>query len=271
MLRQCRKAGLITGVCLMIAGLSGCGTSDTITEVETVKPEEIVEEAVKEAEPEGIPVDDAKEGRGDVIPEEETEEGKENADPNGEIYKSVIEELKAVKSADQFELVNIDEDDIPELVASDSEGSYEHDNAFIYTAANGEAVLLASAMTGVDGSTLCYSEGKNLIRQSGGIAGSTDVFSTIKDGKLEEVFRAEMIDTLQTDANDEEIYAYSVNGKDVDKAGYLDEFSKFIKPYEPMTSIDYDGLNSIRFASDQDMAWFEPNDGQSKKYTFSMY
>ena len=260
MLRQFRKTGLIIGVCLMIAGLGGCGGSDTITEVEATKPEEIVEEVAEEAEPESVPVDDSKEGRGDVIPEEDSEETKQEADQNGEIYKSVIEELKSSKSADRFELVNIDEDDIPELVASDSEGSYEHDNAFIYTVSGGEPVLLASAVTGEDGTTLCYSEGKNLIRQSGGIAGAIDVFSKIKDGKLEEVFRAEMIDTLQTDANDDEIYKYSINGKDTDKTGYVDEFTKFMEPYDTLISIDYDGLNKIKYVHDQNMVWFERAD-----------
>ena len=225
MLKQIKIIGTVACMSLILAGLYGCGGATEVTQ-------------------------DADEGRGDVIPEEESTD-------YASLYLGEIEKLASEGLADQFVLVNIDEDDIPELIASDSTGSYEHENSFIYTVSDGNAVLLAKAMTGVDGVSLSFCEGKNLIREAGGLMGQTDTFSKIDNGKLSEVFKAEALISPETDENGEEIYTYSVNGKDVDKAAYLDEFTKFIEPYAPLVSIDYDGLNKIKYTSDQDAAWFE--------------
>ena len=228
MLKQIKIIGTVACMSMILAGLCGCGGSEAVTQ-------------------------DADEGRGDVIPEEESAD-------YASLYLGEIEKLASEGLADQFTLVNIDEDDIPELIASDSTRSYEHENAFIYTVSDGKAVLLAKAMTGVDGASLSFCEGKNIIREAGGLMGQNDTFSKIDNGKLSEVFKAEALISPETDENGEEIYTYSVNGKDADKTTYLDEFSKFIEPYSSMISIDYDGLNSIKFTSDQDMVWFEVTD-----------
>ena len=246
MLRQCKTTGLIIGMCLLVAGLGGCGDAGA--------PGVVPEDTQTAAEPEDTEEMAEPEDTGEMAEPENVQEEVADYATN---YLGEIDKLVSEGSADRFALVNIDEDDIPELVASDSAGSYDHDNAFIYTVYDGKCVLLAKAVTGLDGTTLCFSEGKNLIRESGSVTGSVDVFSKIEDGSLKEVFKAEMTDTMQTDADDEEIYAYSVNGSDADKAEYVDAFTQFIKPYDPLTAIDYDGLNRITYAHDEDMVWFE--------------
>ena len=257
MLRKCKKTLPVIGMILLLSGLFGCGAPEGENPAAATPSPTETEEAVNE--------DDPNEGMGDLIEEPEdtaeeadkTEEAEESGDPYVALYRKQAEELQSQKMADQFALVKIDDDDIPELVASDSAGSFDHDNAFIYTIHDGECTLLCSAITGVDGASIAFGEGKNIILQSGGIAGATDVFSKIEDGKLTEVFRAEMIDTFETDTEDEEIYKYSVNGKDADKKAYIDELAKFTASCEPLTRIDYDGLNTVTLKNEQDSVWFE--------------
>ncbi len=259
-MRKCRKLLTVIGLGLMIASLAACDDTDTAGSVpaDAASPAESTEN-----------VDDPDEGKGDLIVEEETEGSVEETVKEERSYASVylkqIEDLTSEKLADQFMLANIDEDDVPELIASDSAGSFDRENAFIYTVHDGECVLLASAITGVDGASLSYCEGKNIILESGSIAGATDVFYEIKDGKLSEVFRAEMTDTLETDADDEEICKYSVNGNETDEKTYYEEFAKFAKEHEPLIRIDYDGLNTITYKSEQGSGWFEQTGSSAYK------
>ncbi len=250
MLRQFKKAGMIMGACLVICGSCGCGSAEVADPAAQDPVQTEFDPIVDE--------DDPDEGKGDLITEEETGETTEMADSTyASLYRDQIKQLMDAGQADQFALVKIDEDDTPELVASDSAGSFDHDNAFIYTVSDNKAVLLASAITGVDGASISFCEGKNIILQSGGIAGATDIFSKIENGKLTEVFRAEMIDTLKADADDEEIYTYSINGKDEDRAAYLNALAEFAAQYDPLTRIDYDGLNTVSFMHNEDSGWFE--------------
>lgn len=258
MLSKVTKTGLVVGMCLALLGLAGCKDAASLppaaTEPEAPSAAETEETAAAKTEETAATGSDA------------SEESQEASDNGYEaLYAAEIDRLVSEGLADEFLYVNIDEDDVPELVASDSAGSFDHDNAFIYTIADGKAVLLAGAVTGVDGKSLGYSKGNNIIRESGGIAGSADVFSKIENGALTEVFRAEMIDTLEANEDDEEIYKYSVNGKEVDKAQYLDELSKFVEPYDPFTSIDYDALTTVKFMHDEDSAWFEKSGEEAYK------
>lgn len=172
-------------------------------------------------------------------------------------YLDQIDELMSEGLANQFALAFIDDDDIPELIASDSEGSYVHENAFIFTINNDEVVLLASVIAGVDGGSLDYAEGSNLIHVSGAAAGMREVFSEIKDGKLEEVFKAE----VAYNGDDAE---YSVNGSKVDEAAYYEQINSFVEPYNPLTNIAYDGLYETTYKLEDGFGYFEQ--GKAEKY-----
>ncbi len=157
-------------------------------------------------------------------------------------YADKIEELKAEGLADQFTLafINDDGDDIPELIASDSKGSFDHENAFIFTIYNDEVVEVASAIAGVDGANLDYAIGANLIHISGAAAGMRDVFARIENGKLEEVFVAEA-SSMEDDAK------YSINGESVKKDDYYKQINDFMRPYNPLVRIAYDGLYDVTY------------------------
>lgn len=175
----------------------------------------------------------------------------------GELYIDKINELKSDGLADQFALADIDADDTPELIASDSEGSFNHDNAFIFTIFNDEVVQLASVIAGVDGGHLDFSKGANLIHVSGAVAGMRDTFYEIKDGELEEVFAAEAT-SMDDDAK------YSVNGSDVDEEEYYKQINGFIEKYNPLTRIAFDGLYEINYTYEDGFGYFE--EGRSEKY-----
>ena len=188
-----------------------------------------------------------------VIEEEAVEETGEEASEDNvyiEAYRDLVNELSESGKADQFMLSYIDTDEIPELLACHSEGPYDADNTFIYTISNDEPVLLISVIAGVDGGSLSYSE-NNLIRLTGSPAGMTDVYFEIKDGALEEKFRAEMINTLQTDENGDEVFKYSVNGEEVSAEDYEKQLADFNTENAPFVVIDYDGLNVMEVENGQ--------------------
>lgn len=162
------------------------------------------------------------------------------------VYRGLVEEMSDAGVADQFMLARINDDEIWELLASSSEGPLDRENTFIYTVYNDEPVLLASVTAGVDGASLSYSE-KNLIRQTGSMAGMADVYSAVTDGKLEEKFRAEMVNTFETDAAGDEVFSYTVNGKEVDQKEYEKQLAAFNAENAPFVAIDCDGLNVMNY------------------------
>ncbi|MCR4786784.1 MAG: PliI family lysozyme inhibitor of I-type lysozyme [Lachnospiraceae bacterium] len=178
--------------------------------------------------------------------------------PYGAPYIDKMNELKSEGLADQFALADIDGDDVPELIASDSTGSFNHENAFIFTFSNGEVNQLAAVITGVDGGNLDYAEGADLIHVSGSVAGMREVFMQIKDGKTEEVFTAEATG-MDEDAK------YSVNGSSVKEEEYYEQINGFVKSYDPLTRIAYDGLYEVSYKYENGYGGFEQ--GGSKKYS----
>lgn len=174
------------------------------------------------------------------------------------VYIDKINELKSEGLADQFALEKIDGDDIPELIASDANGSFDHENAFIFTIFNDEAVQLAAVMTGVDGGNLDYAKGADLIHISGAVAGMRDNFYKISDGKLEEVFSAEVM-RMDEDAK------YLVNGNSVKEDEYYKQINGFMENYNPMTRVAYDGLYEVSYRYENGYGGFEQ--GASEKYS----
>ncbi len=176
------------------------------------------------------------------------------------VYHDKMEELKSQGLADQFELafINDDGDDTPELIASDSKGSFDHENAFIFTVNNGEVVEIASVIAGVDGANLDYAIGANLIHISGAAAGMRDVFSRIENGKLEKVFVAE-VSSMDENAK------YSINGSNVKENEYYEQINTFMEPYNPLVRIAYDGLYEVEYKYENGYGGFEQ--GKSESYS----
>ena len=177
-----------------------------------------------------------------------------------DVYLDKIDELKSEGLADQFTLAFINDDgrDTPELIASDSTGSFDHENAFIFTFEDGEVVKVASVISGVDGANLDYAIGANLIHISGAAAGMRDAFYRIEKGKLEEVFVAEA-SSMDEDAK------YSINGESAKKDDYYKQINDFMEPYNPLVRIAYDGLYDVTYTYSDGYGGFEQ--GSSESYT----
>jgi hypothetical protein len=177
-----------------------------------------------------------------------------------EVYLDKIDELKSEGLADQFTLAFINDDgrDTRELIASDSTGSFDHENAFIFTFEDGEVVKVASVISGVDGANLDYAIGANLIHISGAAAGMRDAFYRIEKGKLEEVFVAEA-SSMDEDAK------YSINGESAKKDDYYKQINDFMEPYNPLVRIAYDGLYDVTYTYSDGYGGFEQ--GSSESYT----
>ena len=186
--------------------------------------------------------------------------GAEEGDGGYGPYLDKMNELKSEGLADQFTLAYINDDgsDIPELIASDSRGSFDHENAFIFTVNEGQVVEVAGVIAGVDGASLDYAIGANLIHISGAAAGMRDVFSRIENGKLEQVFAAEASD-LDGDAK------YTINGSSVKEEEYYKQLNEFMEPYNPLVRIAPDGLYEVNYTLNDGYGAFEQ--GNPEKYS----
>lgn len=207
-----------------------------------------------------IDLTDMEAGSSDTADSGETADTSEEQAGGYAVYLDKIKELKEKGLADQFTLAYINDDgsDTPELIASDSTGSFDHENAFIFTVYNGEVVEVASVIAGVDGANLDYAIGANLVHISGGMTGMRDAFSRIENGKLEEVFVAEATDL-------DENAKYSINGSSVGEKEFYEQISTFVEPYSPMIRIAYDGLYEMDYKYENGYGGFEQ--GSADKYT----
>ncbi len=255
--RIIRQMTALALAAILALTLVGCGSGDSgaaqVEEPATAQAEEPAtaqaEEPVEEQSE--VPVASSEEASSEEAAsvEQEVQRGGGGlADKPGYItaYRGLVKEMSDAGVADQFMLAKIDGDEIWELLASSSEGSFNQENTFIYTFHNDEPVLLASVIAGSDGASLSYSE-NNLIRQTGSMAGMTDVYSSIADGALKEEFRAEMINTFETDAAGDEVFSYTVNGKEVSKEEYEKQLADFNAKNAPFVVIDSEGLNVMDF------------------------
>ncbi len=256
-----KKAAIVLSVALAVSGLYGCGKeAENVNTDQTVEEPDEVKDDVIEAEDEVIEAEEeVLESKGED--EDVADTGDTSEEEGGyAVYADKINELKSEGLADQFTLAYINDDgsDTPELIASDSKGSFDHENAFIFTYYNGEVVEVASVIAGVDGANLDYAIGANLIHMSGAAAGMRDVFSRIENGKLEEVFVAEA-SSMDEDAR------YSINGSEVKQEEYYEQINRFMEPYNPLVRIAYDGLYEVNYTCNDGYGGFEQ--GSSEAYS----
>ncbi len=179
-------------------------------------------------------------GKGEEPAAEAAEAAPAENNSYASLYLGEIEQLRNTGQADSFALINVDGDDIPELAASDSKGSYEHDNVFLYTVYNEEIRLLESGMSTLDGYFLDYSEGRNIIKTGSGMAGLyNNHYSMIRNGGLEPVLSGTYKDVYIDP--DEEVY-YMINDEEVSEREYTEKIQEIEEKYMPFTGITAEGL-----------------------------
>lgn len=164
-----------------------------------------------------------------------------------QLYIDQMELHLADGDADQFALVYIDDDEIPELVASSSEGSWEKDQIFIYTIYGGEMVLLASDIApGMEGHSLGYFEGENIISHSGAVTGDRHEFYEIFDGSLESVLSLEWFE----DAGNDYETVYYVDDEETTEKQYTKALQDFISEHGYMTVLGTDDMSVVSLNAD---------------------
>lgn len=162
-------------------------------------------------------------------------------------YIDQMEILLSDGDADQFALVDVDGDDIPELAASSSEGSWDKDQIFLYTVYDGELILLASEIgSGMEGHALGFFEGENIVCQSGSPAGDREVFSEIIDGALEPVLSLEWFE----DPNNDYETVYYVDDEETTEKKYQKSMQDFISEHGYMTIIGTEEMSVVSLNGD---------------------
>lgn len=161
-----------------------------------------------------------------------------------ELYLERIFELKSTDMADQFLLVDVDGNDIPELAASHSSGTFSEDNTFLYTVYDNSVVLLECGTSGMDGCSIEFSEGNNVIARRYGLVGEEYIYSKLNQGQLEEIFSTSTGGMYNEEVGDT-VHYWGINGNGVSKEEYYDQIADFAMSYYPFTRIDYEGLWTI--------------------------
>lgn len=209
---------------VILAGIMGCGQT-AAPDTGASASEAEVEKAVSEASIEDkVTGDKAAEEEASSEPEISPEALRELYAP---VYAKLAEELYTSGDADWFELVYVDGDDIPEMVAVDSTNSWEEDEIFVYTAWENEPVLLISEIgPGMEGHEVILFEGENLIENSGAVSGERERYFDIYEGHARQILEA-YADYLMDEDTGEGGY-FLINGEEVTEKDYKDTLAGFL-------------------------------------------
>ena len=241
--KEMKKRILFYAACITVSAmLTACGGEQPAEVTSNAEPEAVTEEVSEEpvaeetdsAETENVEAsvtEDAPAADEDTAASEDT--GSTPADYK-QLYMAEIEKLKDAGDADQFALVDVDGDEIPELAASSLEGSWDKDQEFLYTVADGELVLLASDIApGMEGHYIAFHEGGNVVEQSGAAMGESHNYFEIRDGKLEPILSLFSYEDPQKDYE----MSYLVDEKETDEDSFNKAAEEFISSHESMTKL----------------------------------
>ncbi|SEM28356.1 hypothetical protein SAMN04487770_13212 [Butyrivibrio sp. ob235] len=200
----------------------------------------------------GTPVDSSIEDKVQAVVEAEDEDTAladdlpDSAGSYKKAYQKVVDDLSSAGDADMFALVDVNDDDIPELAASSSEGSWDKDQVFLYTADAGKAVLLASDIgPGMEGHFIAYIEKGNVFIKSGAPTGEYYTFYVIGDNQPEEFFSAGHFQML--DDNDNEVETYMIDEEEVTKDEYDSQLNDALESGEFIMLAEPESLNMVKY------------------------
>lgn len=241
--------------CVLIAvALTGCKAS--ADETVTAHPDTM--EAAGQPEPEEIEPEEAEIPAEDTEPEEPDDKKEDGIDSvSAQLYIDHIQKLFLSGTADQFALVNVNDDKIPELVACSSEGSWDKDQVFLYTIYNGEVVLLISDIApGLEGHFIAYCEGENLVLQSGSVIGVQYVYYQMQEGQLELLtsFSSFFLDDIHCIIDEQE----------VSETDYLQAQRDFVSAHNTITKFEFTTIDTQNINLDKN--YLEFVDSSSKPY-----
>ena len=101
--------------------------------------------------------------------------------------------------ADQFAMVDIDGNGVPELIAVSSEGSWEKDQIFLFTVYDDDLALLATDIApGVEGHYVAFCEGDNVVEFSGAALGERHDYYEIEEDRLSPILSIQYFNDLDS-------------------------------------------------------------------------
>ena len=256
-----RRIGRCTfGALAVLMFLTGCttgkkGAEGTRAELVTEAPEEEASETVDEA----------------LEEKPETEEKKEPS-PEKEIdyapvYAKLVRELSEEGTADQFALVYVNEDSVPELVACDSTNSWEEDEIFVYTiSGEGPVLLISDIGPGMDGHEIILFEGENLIENSGAVSGDRERYLDIQDGHRRDLLEAYAVFRIEEeDPEGVEKAQFLLDGKEVTEAEYLSTLKELLSDHKKALVLTCENMLEEE-VSWQDEGFFLVKDSSVRPY-----
>ncbi len=182
-----------------------------------------------------------------------------------DIYISEIEKLSSSGEADLFALVYVDDDEIPELAAVSSEGSWDKDQVFLYTADGKETVLLASDIApGMEGHYIAFFEKENIIVKSGAAIGAEFKFIKIENHKPVETLRCSRIQMTDADGND--IDVCKVNDKEVSADEYIAAMQEAIPSVKMTKLAEVGAADMVSYKVNLDDGYMKLIDAESTPY-----
>lgn len=224
-------------VCLLIVTMSGCGN-----QVDETPPVVTTEQKATEAE--GVVKRTETETE-----QEEVELELEELPDYREIYLELIDQLYSSDKADLFALVNIDGDEVPELAASSTDGSWEKDQEYLYMIYNEAPVLLISDIApGLDGNGIGFFEGKNVIERRGTATGSSETFYEVNEGQLNPIFTMQQYDL---DGNH-----YLINDVEVGADEFMTEAGSFFENIDTVIELGTSEMTVSKINPDFEFVYF---------------
>ena len=161
-------------------------------------------------------------------------------------YLDEAKRLNDAHEADQFALVDIDADGVPELAASSSEGSWDKDQIFLYTVKDGKASLLASDIApGMEGHYIGFYEGENIVEKSGAAFGEIHEYYSINEGGLSPVLSLQWLEDPERDYE----LVYLVDGQESDEAEYSKAEQDFLSSHANLTYLDTNEMAVMEVSS----------------------
>lgn len=234
---------ILLAVALLLISLNLCACEKEIETTETIetttttvanKNEHVSQIAVNS--------DDLEDNMEEITESSDSNDKPEYAQP----YLNKIDELFNAKMANQFSLIYVNEDDIPELVAVNTNTDNMEDDVFLYTFYDNNVILLESGIVGMYACHLEYADHKNIIYTGGGDIGLSERFEKIENGNIKEVLSFEETHGFD-DTTGETLDVYYIAEEEVTDEEYYNKKSELYDKYNPFTRIDYDGLHTLEF------------------------
>ncbi|MCR5591305.1 MAG: hypothetical protein K6F73_07190 [Lachnospiraceae bacterium] len=241
-MHKIKTAAMALALSLFVTGLCACGT----VSVDVTLPDKSAEAEVPEDDGKGDLIEeeaDEDDGKGDLVEDEEADDSKVTRAAAADfswmdLYVDVVLDLYDDGKADQFALMYIDDDEVPELIAVSSEGSWDKDQVFVYTFySDGVTELVSDIAPGMEGHYIGIFEEDNIIEVSGAVAGERHQYCGIDKGKLDPLLTLECIDDTETDD-----VLYMIDGDDATEKEYTSAQIDLVENLGYMTKLEVDEM-----------------------------